>query len=489
MFSPQMTTGWAAKPSVRAALALPFLLAPSAAWAHVKWFEAYEVSARPVPITTTLALPHFWLAIALVLGFFLAVTLVEPVRPGRLVLDGLDAVTAPLRRHADPFLLAVLASFFVALFAVGGTYLTPDLKTESELVPWAQLVIALLIPARRTRPVAAIAIVVLWLVTLRDYDLFHLFDYLALGLGLAGYLLLSGMPDGQWHDRRFGVLRWGVALALTWSSMEKFMYPQWFMPLLEQKPFLAFGIPFGPYTTMAGVAEFTLGFGLLWTPLVRRLSALALFALMFAAVYPFGRVDLIGHATILAALLVVLADPLRDDALEIAPGGRRATLFVPAGLAAALAITMVSYAGLHNIIYERASGQVAVLLRPESSPAQGSTGAAPGAFWRGNEHYHGQAGANRAPGAGAAAAMMAQMHAMHEATNRVRITGEVNRDFVSLMVPHHQAAIDMARTYLESGNDPELRRLAEHIIAEQQAEIARMEALARAHSSDMPAAH
>src|SRR5690606_35888599 len=126
---------------------------------------------------------------------------------------------------------------------------------------------------------------------------------------------LSGLPEGTWHYRRFGVLRWGIALALMWSSMEKFMYPQWFMPLLEEKPFLAFGIAFEPYTTMAGVAEFTLGFGLLWSPLVRRLSAFALFALMFAAVYPFGRVDMIGHATILASLLIVVADPQRADAL------------------------------------------------------------------------------------------------------------------------------------------------------------------------------
>ena len=178
-------------------------------------------------------------------------------------------------------------------------------------------------------------IVLLWVLTIGSYDLFHLFDYLALGLGIAGYLLLSGLPDGKWHDRRFAVLRWGIALALTWSSMEKFMYPQWILPLLEEKPFLAFGMPFCLYTTMAGVAEFTLGFGLLWSPLIRRLSAVALFALMFAAVYPFGRVDLIGHATILAALLVVIADPLCDQALEIAPRRRRA-LFVPAGLALSL---------------------------------------------------------------------------------------------------------------------------------------------------------
>ena len=87
-----------------------------------------------------------------------------------------------------------------------------------------------------------------------------------------------------------------------WSSLEKFAYPEWFSPLVEEKPFLTFGMPEHVFVPMAGVAEFTLGFGLLWTPLVRRLSAAALFLLMFSAVYPFGRVDLIGHATILASL-------------------------------------------------------------------------------------------------------------------------------------------------------------------------------------------
>ena len=263
-------------------LALPAVLVSSAAFAHVKWFEAYEVAQSPVPILTTLSLPSFWLGMGLVLAFFIATTLLERRAPGVAVSRGLDAATGPLRENADQFLIAVLFAFFVALFAVGGSYLTPELKTDSELIPWAQLVIALLVIPRRTRPVAAIAIVLLWLVAMRQYDLFHLYDYLALGLGLAGFLLLSGMKDGAWHDRRFAVLRWGVALALMWSSMEKFMYPQWFLPLLEQKPFLAFGIPFGPYTTMAGVAEFTLGFGLLWTPLVRRFSAAAEITASFA---------------------------------------------------------------------------------------------------------------------------------------------------------------------------------------------------------------
>lgn len=457
---------------LRRSSAALLLLIPSAAFAHVKWFEAYEVAQTPVPIMTTLSLPYFWVGVALVLTFFAATTLVERRAPGIAATKGLDIVTRWLREHADAFMIAVLFAFFVALFAVGGTYLTPELKTDAEWVSWAQLLVGLLVIPRRTRPVAAAVIVLLWLLTMRDYDLFHLYDYLALGLGLAGYLVLSGLKDGPWHDRRFAVLRWGIALALMWSSMEKFMYPQWFLPLLEEKPFLAFGIPFGPYTTMAGVAEFTLGFGLLWTPLVRRLSAAALFLLMFAAVYPFGRVDLVGHATILASLLVILADPLRDRALEVVPRDSRSTWFIPVGLAVALAVTMISYAGQHYLIYRKASGELAAFLRPESlRPADAEVDTAPGIFWRGQEHYHGRSSPGRDD---ATTEMMATMDRMHAEMNSIQVTGNPDQDFVALMVPHHQSAVDMAQVYLKSGRDPQLRRLAEQIVRTQQAEIDHM---------------
>lgn len=453
--------------NMRSLFPLGLFLLPTAALAHIKWFEAYEVSAEPVPIREILSLPYFWLGMGLVLAFFIATTLIERTRAGVVALEGLDKVADPLRRNADRFLVALLAAFFVALFAAGGTYLTPELRTDAPLVPWVQLGIAILIVFRRTRALAGVAIVVLWVVTLRDYDLFHLLDYLALGLGIAGYLLLGGLPEGRWHSRRFAVLRWGVALALMWSSMEKLMYPQWFLPLLEERPFLAFGIPFGPYTTMAGVAEFTLGFGLLWTPLVRRLSAVALFALMFAAVYPFGRVDLVGHATILAALLVIIADPERENTLALVKASRLATLVVPAGLAVALAITLISYSGMHHLIYDRASGQLAMLLRPQTLGPSPRAAAAPGAFWRNTSHYH---GAGAAAERGATATMMAAMDDMQEAMNKAQVTGNIDRDFAALIAPHHDAAIEMARTYLENGRDPELRAMARGILETRTAE-------------------
>jgi uncharacterized protein (DUF305 family) len=53
-------------------------------------------------------------------------------------------------------------------------------------------------------------------------------------------------------------------------------------------------------------------------------------------------------------------------------------------------------------------------------------------------------------------------------------TGDVDVDFVAMMVPHHQGAIDMAVAVLRHGRNPQIRRLAQEIIVTQQQEIAAM---------------
>jgi len=65
---------------------------------------------------------------------------------------------------------------------------------------------------------------------------------------------------------------------------------------------------------------------------------------------------------------------------------------------------------------------------------------------------------------------ISRMHAdMH-----VPYTGDADRDFARMMIPHHQGAVDMALVELRYGKDARLRRLAQEIIVTQQQEIAVM---------------
>ena len=71
--------------------------------------------------------------------------------------------------------------------------------------------------------------------------------------------------------------------------------------------------------------------------------------------------------------------------------------------------------------------------------------------------------------------LVASMDKMHMAMGAVKRSGDSDVDFVRLMLPHHQAAIDMAKTQLLHGKDPQMRRLAQEIITDQQLEIELMQ--------------
>ncbi|HEX4273192.1 MAG TPA: DUF305 domain-containing protein, partial [Rhizomicrobium sp.] len=53
-------------------------------------------------------------------------------------------------------------------------------------------------------------------------------------------------------------------------------------------------------------------------------------------------------------------------------------------------------------------------------------------------------------------------------------SGDADRDFAAMMIPHHQGAIDMAIAELKYGHNEQLRRIAQEIIIDQQQEIVAM---------------
>lgn len=443
-----------------ALLSVAFL--PAVADAHVKWFAPYDVGAVPRPIRLTLTNGWFWTGVLLALGCFLATRWIEKGAIGEWLLRGLDRLTEPLRARLDDFVLCLIGAFFVALFALGGVYLTPELITLKGWVPWLQLLIAGLLFFPRLRFLAALGILSLWWLASREYNLFHLFDYLSLGCGVAAYLILQSSANPSRRAYRFEAYAWGIAIALMWSSLEKFAYPQWFYPLIADKPYLTLGIPRDPFIPMAGVAEFTFGLGLVWTPLVRRLSAIALLIIFNTAVLGFGRIDLVGHALIMAGLIAITVQRSRESP---APAWfQRSLSAIPLAMATGLLVFFSGYWGLHQALFS-ARG------RPLVEGPFGRSIEADRLALEGRQPDDVQS-ANRVAMQSMDRAMMAGM-----------MNPDPDRAFIEAMIPHHQGAVDMALIELKYGRQTQQKLLARAIIDRQKMEIQQMQAWLRAQKS------
>jgi hypothetical protein len=330
--------------SARLALLIPALLIagwPLAAAAHVKWFAPYDVPGQPKILPDVFKM-IFWQPASTALLAFVLTAYLERTRVGSGILAALDRLTGWFRPRIDDLYRAAAAAFFIALWTIGGIILTPELKTQSPAIPLLQLAIAAGMFWRPTMVFSALGIVVLYAVGLANYGVFHMLDY-PIFLGLAAYLACSGLKIEPFGARPLDISRWAAGLTLMWASVEKWAYPEWTFPLLKSNPSLAMGFYIDYYMSAAGVVEFSLALGLLWSPLVRRLSALVLIAMFTTAVVPFGKIDAIGHSMIIVILIGILAD--REPTVRKPPISTMA--YYPASLAATISL----YYGVHALIY------------------------------------------------------------------------------------------------------------------------------------------
>lgn len=96
--------------------------------------------------------------------------------------------------------------------------------------------------------------------------------------------------------------------------------------------------------------------------------------------------------------------------------------------------------------------------------------------WAGSPHHHDH---GRMPPPGPSSGFQQEMDrgmvAMMQAMHAPGYSGDPDVDFLAMMVPHHQGAVDMARLVLQHGRDPVTRQLAQEIIAGQTVEIDSMQ--------------
>jgi hypothetical protein len=281
-------------------------LCVGAASAHVKWFCAYDVAGQPRGLENVLC-PDFEVLFGLTLLALMAGALGETTHVGEAMLRSLDRVTTLVRDRIEIIFRAGTAFFFISIWALGGVLLTPELKTSSTLVGAIQLGIAAGMLSRRTMPLSAIGIFVLFGIGVWNYGVFHLADY-PVFLGVAAYLALIGLQRDLFGVRAIDVVRYTAGVTLMWASIEKWAYPEWSFPLFVSHPDMTLGFSPEFFMRSAGSVEFALAFALMWTPLVRRLGGLMLTAMFVSAVLEFGKIDLIGHTLIVVVLVAIVAD-------------------------------------------------------------------------------------------------------------------------------------------------------------------------------------
>jgi hypothetical protein len=324
------------------ALMVNILLAGTAS-AHVKWFCAYNVAGQPVGLENVLC-PDFELLVGLSVLALMTGCLLEGTIVGEAMQRAFDRVTGFVRDNTEMMFRAGAAYFFISIWAAGGILLTPELKTNSLTVAAIQLGIAASMLSRRTMVLGAIGIAEIFAIAVWEYGAFHLADY-PIFLGIAAYLALTSLQRNLFGLRPVDVVRWSAGITLMWASIEKWAYPEWTFPLLQQHPAMTLGFSPDFYMRAAGAVEFALAFALVWTPLARRVAATILAGMFISAVAQFGKIDLIGHSMIIVVLFAVIADNKREPALVRYPW------LVPVGYAGALSVVLTTYYLAHTFLF------------------------------------------------------------------------------------------------------------------------------------------
>lgn len=316
-------------------------LRPIGAQAHVKWFAAYDLTAPPHSPSAIASSQFAQLALFTMLALC-AASWIETSKFGRSLGIGLNLLTGTIRLRTDEFLRCCLAAFFIALWSHGGIILTPELATENPWVEWLQAAIAVGMFWHRSMLLSGIGIVGLYAYGVAAYGLYHMLDY-PIFLGFAAYCMLRGLSLDRTGRMPEAIVRWSIGITLMWASVEKWAYPEWTFPLLDLHSDIALGLDRKFFMNAAGMVEFGFAFALVWTPLVRRLAAIALCATFVSAIIEFGKIDAIGHMPIIAALVVIAVEP------SVAMRYPRPT-WLPGCFALALVGFVVAYFAAHALL-------------------------------------------------------------------------------------------------------------------------------------------
>jgi hypothetical protein len=338
-----------------AAWALVLASVASPAWAHVKWFSKFSFGDRPRTVGEVLT-PTFYALALLSMATIAAMTVLDrrlaDVPAHRRVNDWLSS-----RADRAVLVMRIGAGAALLLSWQADGMLAPELRVGEGWLGWYQFALAFLLLFDRTVPVAGAGLIVLYAIGVARFGPFHMLDYV-LYAGIGYYLAVSGAGERKIRGSGLPALYATVGFSLCWVALEKMVYPQWGLYVLQQNPQLALGLPLEFFLLAASFVEFSLGY-LLIINLLQRPLALVITLVFFTTTLVFGKVEVIGHTPIHAALVVFLLEgpgSVFKPPIALHRGLGLRTAFAAVNFALLLALLLVPYsAGARRLHAEHAA--------------------------------------------------------------------------------------------------------------------------------------
>jgi len=276
----------------------------SAAFGHVKWFADFSFNDKPLTLTEAVG------------PLFIFLTILSMLVIGAMVILDKKLQTWPLYLSIDKWLqqrkgnslliMRIVTGATLLLSWQGDAVLVPELPVTASWVGWIQFVLAFMLLFDRLVKYSGAGIIVLYIFAIFQYGMFHMLDHV-LFAGAGYFLMVSQSDNAAVRESRLPALYATVGFSLCWLAIEKIIYPQWALYILEQNPQLTLGLDLDFFLMSAAFVEFALGY-LLIICLLQRPLALVITLVFFSTTLIFGKVEVIGHTLAHGALIVFLLE-------------------------------------------------------------------------------------------------------------------------------------------------------------------------------------
>jgi len=276
----------------------------SVAFGHVKWFSDFSFDDRPLTLSEALGPLFIGFAVLSVIVILVMVLVDQRINDWPLYNHINDWLIK--RKHNSLLIMRIVTGATLLLSWQGDAILVPELPITGEWVGWVQFLLAFLLLFDRTVKYSGAGLILLYLFGIFNFGFFHMLDHL-LFAGAGYYLMVSDSENIKIKESRLPALYATVGFSLCWLAIEKVIYPQWALYILEQNPQLTLGLDLDFFLMGAAFVEFALGY-LLIICMLQRPLALVITLVFFSTTLVFGKVEVIGHTLAHGALIVFLLE-------------------------------------------------------------------------------------------------------------------------------------------------------------------------------------